>query len=121
MQRRAEPYERPGVLGEQLERLLEATCRAGVISSAELGEPGTVARVHRELRPVELTAPERPLPRELGVRFDNVVLGQPDEPEQPVKSAGGIPLAKIGLAILGDRAFPEDGLGAAERTTRDMD
>jgi hypothetical protein len=67
------------------------------------------------MRPGELA-----LPVELAERFRDVVLRQPNQPEQPMQAQRGISIATTNLTILHGRSLAEHGLSLSEMSPRDV-
>ena len=109
------------MLGVKLEGMLKVRCRAGRVLGPQLREATAVARIHHELRSIQLTVAAAALLVELRLRLRGITLRKADETEQPVQPTRGIALFQVRLAILHDGALAQDGLGVIEVPASDVD
>ena len=116
----AKADQRARVLREEAERLPEPLHGRTGIARREVREPGAIVRVHRELRPIELSHPGTISRSNSSSASVGVASCQPDDAEQPVQAPRRIALLHVCLAILDDGAFAKRGLGAVEHPARDM-
>src|SRR5437868_6294149 len=101
---------RRGVLGLRRERALDFTSRLLPSAGARHRAGATEYRAHRVFPAVEPVRLGEPLLAiELFDRLVDIVLGQTDQPEQPVQAERRIPPTPLNLAILNRGALAKNG------------